>query len=115
VTATTEPGWQVVAVDRRASARTKQLTALTGPKGELTILGLDAAGATLEGVSPKQIGYVVGGLPAGARFSLAVWNRAGDGKNEVVGPISADGAGVARVTVPLHAVFALATTPVSFA
>jgi hypothetical protein len=114
VTATTEPGWTVVAVDRGGSARTKQLTAFAGPKGELTILGLDAAGATLDGVSPKEVGYTIAGLAAGAKLSLALWNRLGDGKNEVVGPITADAAGVARVTVPLHAVFALTTTAVAF-
>ena len=114
VTATTEPGWTVVAVDRGATARTKQLTAFTGPEGELTILGLDAAGATLDGVSPKQVGYAVGGLPSGAKFTLVLWNRDGDGENEVVGTVTADAAGVARVTVPLHAVFALTTTSASF-
>jgi hypothetical protein len=113
VTATTEPGWTVVAVDRGAPARTKQLTAFAGPEGELTILGLDTAGAALDGVSPKQIGYVVGGLPAGAKFTLVVWNRDGAGANEAVGTITVDGAGVARVTMPLHAVFALTTKPVS--
>jgi hypothetical protein len=113
VTATTEPGWTVVAVDKGAPARTKQLTAFAGPEGELTILGLDTAGAALDGVSPKQIGYVVGGLPAGAKFTLVVWNRDGAGANEVVGPLAADATGVARVTVPLHAVFVLTTKPVS--
>jgi hypothetical protein len=114
VAATTEPGWTVVAVDKGAPARTKQLTAFAGPEGELTVLGLDTAGAALDGVSPKQIGYVVGGLPAGAKFTLVVWNLDGAGANEAVGTITVDGAGVARVTVPLHAVFALTTTPVSF-
>jgi hypothetical protein len=113
VTATTEPGWTVVAVDKGAPARTKQMTAFAGPEGDLTILGLDTAGAALDGVSPKQIGYVVGGLPAGAKFTLVVWNRDGAGANEAVGTITVDGAGVARVTMPLHAVFALTTKPVS--
>ena len=113
VTATTAPGWDVVAIDRGATARTKQLTAFAGPHGELTILGLDAAGAALDGVSPKQVGYAIGGLPSGAKFTLVVWNRDGAGANEVVGPIAADGAGVARVAVPLHAVFALTTRAVS--
>jgi hypothetical protein len=113
VTATTEPGWTVVAVDKGAPARTKQMTAFAGPEGDLTILGLDTAGAALDGVSPKQIGYVVGGLPAGAKFTLVVWNRDGAGANEAVSTITVDGAGVARVTVPLHAVFALTTKAIS--
>jgi hypothetical protein len=113
VTETTEPGWKVVAVQRRGRARTKQLTAFVGPEGELTILGLDAAGGTLNGVSPIHVTYTIGGLPSGASFTFVVWNRTGSGQNEVVGTIAADEAGVASVSVPLHAVFALSTKPVS--
>jgi hypothetical protein len=115
VTETTEPGWKVVTVERRGpSARTKQLTAFTGPEHELTILGLDAAGGTLNGVSPIEVTYTIGGLPAGATFTFVVWNRSGGGQNEVVGTIAADETGIATVAVPLHAVFALTTKPVSF-
>jgi hypothetical protein len=115
VTGTTEPGWSVVAVERRGStARTKQLTAFVGPEGELTVLGLDAGGGALNGVSSTEVGYTIGGLPAGATFTFVVWNRAGNGRNEVVGTIGADDGGVVTVAVPLHAVFALTTKPVSF-
>jgi Glycosyl hydrolase catalytic core len=115
LTGTTEPEWKVVAVERRGpSARTKQLTAFTGPNQELTIVGLDTGGSTLNGVSPKEVSYTIGGLPPGATFTFVVWNRAGDGQNEVVGTIAADAAGVASVAVPLHAVFSLTTKPVSF-
>jgi Glycosyl hydrolase catalytic core len=115
VTETTAPGWKVVAVEqRRPSARTKHLTAFTGPEHELTILGLDAAGSTLNGVSPIQVTYTIGGLPSRAEFTFVVWNRSGDGQNEVVGTIAADETGIATIAVPLHAVFALTTKPVSF-
>lgn len=114
LTGTTEPGWKVVAVERRGStARTKQVTAFGGPAGELTILGLDSGGSTLNGVSPIQVTYAIRGLPAGATFTFVVWNRSGNGQNEVVGTIEADDAGVASVVVPLHAVFTLTTKPVS--
>jgi hypothetical protein len=114
VTGTTDPGWKVVAVVRRgATARTKQLTAFAGPEGELTILGLDAGGGQLNGVSPREVSYTIGGLPAAATFTFVVWNRTGDGRNEVIGTVAADQAGVVRVAVPLHAVFALTTKPVS--
>jgi hypothetical protein len=114
VTGTTESGWKVVAVERRgAAARTNQLTAFVGPDQELTVLGLDAAGGTLNSVSPIEVTYTIGGLPSGATFNFVVWNRTGDGRNEVMGTIAADKAGVATVVVPLHAVFALTTKPVS--
>jgi hypothetical protein len=114
VTGTTEPGWRVVAVERRRpTARTKQLTAFAGPDQELTVLGLDAAGGALNGVSPIEVTYAIGGLPAGATFNVVVWNRTGDGRNEVVGTVAANNAGIATLAVPLHAVFALTTKPVS--
>ena len=47
-----------------------------------------------------------------ATFNFVVWNRTGDGRNEVVGTIAANKAGVATVVVPLHAVLALTTKPV---
>ena len=115
VTSTTEPGWNVVAVERRAAtARTKYLTAFAGPGGELTVIGLDSGGGRLNSVSPREVGYAIGGLPAETAFSFVVWNTSGDGRNEVVGEIATDDAGVVQVTVPLHAVFALTTKPVSF-
>jgi len=114
VTRTTQPGWRVVALERReASAATKELAAFAGPAGELTILGLDSAGATLNGVSPTQVSYTIGGLPPDASFTLVVWNQAGGGRNHIVGNIAADSEGVATVEVPLHAVFALTTRPVA--
>jgi hypothetical protein len=114
VTATTAPGWKAVALQRRQpSARTKYLAALAGPAGELTILGLDGAGGRLNGVSSRHVSFTIGGLPRRASFTLALWNRRGDGQNEVVGKVEADDAGVATVTAPLHAVFALTTKPVS--
>jgi hypothetical protein len=114
VTETTQPGWTTVGVQRRLrSARTKHLAAFTGPAGELTILGLDGAGARLNGVSARQVPYTIGGLPQRASFTLALWNRTGDGQNEVVGKVEADDAGVVTVVVPLHAVFALTTQPIS--
>jgi hypothetical protein len=110
---TADPGWRVVAVRRVASsARTKQVTALAGPAGKLTILGLDSAGGTLTGVSPRNVSYTIGGLPPRTRFTLVLWNRTGSGRNELAGELAADSAGVARLTVPLHSVFALTTQPI---
>jgi hypothetical protein len=114
VTETTERGWKVVGLQRRQrSARTKHLAAFAGPAGELTILGLDGAGARLNSVSARQVSFTIGGLPRRAPFTLVVWNRTGDGRNEVVGKVEADDAGVVSVAVPLHAIFALTTQPIS--
>jgi hypothetical protein len=112
VTAAARPGWRVLAVERRRpSARPKHLTAWAGPAGELTVLGLHARGAQLDGASPTLASYALGGLPPSSPFTLVVWNRAGDGRNELAGEVVSDAAGAARVAVPLHAVFALTTAP----
>jgi hypothetical protein len=114
VTETTEPGWKAVGLQRRQpSARTKYLAAFAGPAEELTILGLDGAGARLNTVSSRQVSFTIGGLPQQAPFTLALWNRTGDGQNELVGEVEADDAGQVTVSLPLHAVFALTTQPIS--
>jgi hypothetical protein len=111
VTATTGPGWRVLAVERRRpSARLKHLTAFAGPAGELTVLGLHAGGAQLDAVSPTVASYALGGLPPNSPLTLVVWNRTGEGRNEHADEVVSDTAGAATVAVPLHAVFALTTT-----
>jgi hypothetical protein len=105
-----QPGWKVVGLDSVSGSRL--LTAYAGPTGDMTVLGLDTAGAQLNTTSPVQVSYSVGGLPPLASFHLAVWNERGDGQNVIDGDVVADPAGVAVFTVPLHAVFSLTTLPV---
>jgi hypothetical protein len=105
LTQTVRRGWRVVAVD--GAVGTKLVTALTGAAGEVTVIGLDTSAATLNGVSPTQVTYSVAGLPPLAQLHLFVWNRVGDGTVSDAGLVTTDGAGVATVTIPLHAVFAL--------
>jgi hypothetical protein len=108
VTMTTDPGWRVLDVQRSA-ASTKQLTAFAGDAGELTILGLDSRGALLNTASRTRSSYTIGGLPPHSSFALLLWNRAGGGQVVVDSTIAADANGVATITVPLQAVFALTT------
>ena len=85
-----------------------------GPNGELTIVGLDTHGRTLNAASTEPAPtYSIGGLPPNTKFNLALWNAAGDGENSVAGTIETGPAGVARFEVPLHAAFSLTTVPVS--
>jgi len=110
VTNTTKAGWRVVEVSRNTTAPTKQLAAFVGEGGEQTILGLDTAGATLNGVSATTNSYTIGGLEPNTDFNFFVWNRDGEGKLVLDRKISADSDGVATVAAPLHAVFALTTS-----
>ena len=108
VTLTTGAGWRVVALDQaKRAAGTKRVAAFAGGAEEVTFLGLDTRGATLNGVSPVRVDYALGGLPPRTPLRLLLWNRAGDGKLDVDTTLTADSAGIARIRAPLHSVFAL--------
>ena len=109
-TMSVQPGWKVVGLD--GASGSKLLAAYSGPAGDMTVFGLDTAGAQLNAASPVQVSYSVGGLHPMTSFHLAVWNEKGDGQNVVDGDIVADPAGVAVFSVPLHAVFSLTTMQV---
>ena len=130
---TTARGWQVLGVDPWTTAdeaepiarqttdpptwiwdpAEQELTAYSGPDGQLTIVGLDTNGRTL--VTPNGVSsdYSVGGVPPDTTFTLALWNATGDGTNSVAQTITTGAAGVARFSVPLQAAFVLTTVPVS--
>jgi Glycosyl hydrolase catalytic core len=113
VTLTTEEGWRVVHLKPKSPASTKRLVALKGPGTQLTILGLDSRGAKTNGVSQTKVSYIIDGLRRNAAFTLLLWNRAGGGQLASDGTITSNARGVASVTAPLHAVFALTTKSVS--
>jgi len=109
-TMTVKPAWQVVGLDGEAG--TKLLAAYSSTTGDLTLIGLDTAGAQLNTASPTQDSYSIGGLPPSTPFKLVIWNQNGDGQNTTAGTIVSDAAGVATLTAPLQSVFALTTAPV---
>jgi hypothetical protein len=123
---TTARGWQVLGVDpwTEDDAATRydrpnpdqpeqELTAYSGPDGQLTVVGLDTHGRALTAPNGQSSSYSIGGLPPYTTFTLALWNAAGDGKNSVDATVSANAAGVVRFDVPLQAAFVLTTVPVS--
>ena len=129
---TTAPGWQIVGVDPWDSSdwgvpayRTnlgdatndqpeQEITAYAGPAGELTVVGLDTHGKSLNVASTDPPSpYSIGGLPPNMTFTLAEWNATGDGTNTIAGTVTTNAAGVVRFAVPLQAAFALTTVPVS--
>jgi hypothetical protein len=106
-TSTVRPGWSVIGID--SVADTRLVSAYADKAGHRTLIGLDTAGAQLNTVSPTQVSYTVGGLPASERLYLAIWNEGGDG---LVGParvVATDAAGVATFAVPQQGVFVLTT------
>ena len=129
---TTAPGWQIIGVDPWDSSDwgvptyrqnvgdttndqpEQELAAYYGPAGELTVVGLDTHGKSLNVASTDPpSSYSIGGLPPNTTFTLAEWNATGDGTDSIAGPVTTNAAGVARFAVPLQAAFALTTVPVS--
>ncbi len=106
-TATVKPGWSVVAVN--GDAGSKLVTAFMGPSDALTVIGLDTAGAQLNGTSAIETTYDIGGLPPRTMLHLAVWNKYGDGAITNDPDVQSDASGFATFAVPLQAVFALTT------
>jgi hypothetical protein len=109
-TATTEPGWRIVGVD--GAAGRKLLTAYAGDGDLLTVVGLDRDGGQLNDGSGAPISYSVGGLPPLETFTLVVWNRGGGGGLTSDETVTTDAAGVAWLTIPQHAIWALTTHPI---
>jgi hypothetical protein len=110
-TLTTAPGWRVLAVEPADRGDSRQLAALSGPDGELTIFGLDRGGALLNSTSSRKVEYRIGGLPPGRRLDLLLWNRTGGGRLVRDGAVTTDPDGSARLRAPLHSVFALTSKP----
>ncbi len=108
-TLTTQPGWRVLAVDRRAGRDTREVAGFAGPQGEVSVLGLDTRGSGLNGTSSSLAPFTIGGLPPSTRFELLLWNRSGNGKLAVGHPVLSDAAGIASLEIPIHSVFALTT------
>jgi hypothetical protein len=109
-TATTEPGWRIVGVDGDSGG--KVLTAYDGAGGT-TVVGLDSAGNQLNDGSGQPSTYTVSGLPSLTTFKLVVWNQDGTGRPSSDQELVTDALGIARLTVPQHAVWALTTHPIA--
>jgi hypothetical protein len=108
-TATTEPGWRIVGVDGNSGA--KLLTAYDGAGGT-TVVGLDSADNQFVASSGQPTGYTVSGLPSLTTFKLVVWNRDGNGRLTSDQEVVTNDLGIARLSVPQHAVWALTTHPI---
>ncbi len=100
--------WQVVAVDQVAET-SRVLAGYVSKSGQRTVVGLDTAGALLNGVSPISVPYSIGGLPPSTKLRLAIWNEAGNGLVGTTRTVSTDAVGVVNITVPQHAAFVLTT------
>jgi hypothetical protein len=106
LTTTVKRQWEIVAVDA-VPGTSRMLAAYLGKKGQETVIGLDAAGAQLNAVSPAASSYTIAGLPPAKPLNLLVWNQAGDGLVAPRQKVESDAAGFVTIAVPQHAVFVL--------
>jgi hypothetical protein len=108
LTTTVKRDWSVVAVDSVPNT-SRILAAYLGKTKQLTVVGLDTAGAQLNTVSATAVPYTIAGFPPSRRVNVEIWNTAGDGLVTRGPALMADAAGVVTITVPQHAVFVLTT------
>ncbi len=108
LTTTVKRDWDVVAVDSAPNS-SRLLAAYLGKSKQLTVVGLDTAGAQLNTVSTTPVSYAIAGLPPSKQANLLIWNEAGDGLVGAKKPVLADANGVATITVPQQGVFVLTT------
>jgi hypothetical protein len=105
---TVRPGSNVVALHPQSGAANgKELSAFAGAEGELTVVGLHRDGATINSRSRRQVSYSIGGLPPHSSFTPHLWNKDGRGFNQTERRVTVGGDGIARLSVPLQAIFAL--------
>ena len=107
-TTTVKRGWQVVAVDSVPDT-SRILAAYLGKKKQLTVIGLDSAGAQLNAGVPTATPYSVAGFPPSKPVNLLIWNANADGLVAPRQKVTADANGVVNVSISQHAVFVLTT------
>jgi hypothetical protein len=108
LTTTVKRGWEVVAVDSVPDT-SRILAAYLGKKKQLTIVGLDTAGAQLNAGSTTVTPYTIAGLPPSKPVNLLIWNANADGLVAPRQTVKADANGVVTVNISQHAVFVLTT------
>ncbi|HSC74167.1 MAG TPA: hypothetical protein VLB89_08370 [Gaiellaceae bacterium] len=107
-TTTVKRGWQVVGTDS-VPGTSRLLASYVGKKKQLTMIGLDTAGAQLNTGTTATTSYSIAGLPPSKPVNLLVWNANADGLVAPRQTVTADANGVVSVTISQHAVFVLTT------
>ncbi|MFL6012249.1 MAG: hypothetical protein ACJ734_10740 [Gaiellaceae bacterium] len=107
-TTTVRRGWQVVATDGVPNT-SRILAAYRGKQKQLTVIGLDTAGAQLNAGVTTATPYSIAGFPPSKAVNLLIWNANADGLVAPKQRVTADANGVVTVNVSQHAVFVLTT------
>jgi hypothetical protein len=107
-TTTVKRGWQVVATDS-VPGTSRLLASFLGKKKQLTVIGLDTAGAQLNAGTSTTTSYSIAGFPPSKPVNLLVWNANADGLIVPKQTVTADPNGLVNVTAPQQAVFVLTT------
>jgi hypothetical protein len=107
-TSTVKRGWEVVSVDSVPDT-SRLVAAYVGKKQQLTVIGLDTAGAQLNAGTQTATPYSIAGFPPSKPVNLLIWNANADGLVAPRQKVTADANGVVNLSISQHAVFALTT------
>jgi hypothetical protein len=107
-TTTVRRGWQVLSMGSVPDT-SRILAAYRGQKKQLTVIGLDTAGAQLNVGTTTTSSYSIAGFPPSKPVNLLIWNANADGLVAPRQRVTADANGVVNVTVAQHSVFVLTT------
>jgi hypothetical protein len=107
-TTTVKRGWEVVSVDSVPDT-SRILAAYVGKKKQLTVIGLDTAGAQLNAGTTTATPYSIAGFPPSKPVNLLIWNANADGLVAPKQAVTADANGVVNVSISQQAVFVLTT------
>ena len=107
-TTTVKRGWQVVATDSVPNT-SRLVAAYLGGKKQLTMIGLDTAGAQLNVGTTTATPYSIAGFPPSKPVNLLIWNANADGLVAPRQVVIADANGVVSLSISQQAVFVLTT------
>jgi len=107
-TTTVKRGWQVVATDSVPDT-SRLVASYLGKKKQLTVIGLDSAGALLNTGTTITSSYSIAGFPPSKPVNLLIWNANADGLVAPRQVVKADANGVVGVTIAQQSVFVLTT------
>jgi hypothetical protein len=107
-TTTVKRGWRVVAMDS-VPATSRILSAYLGGRKQLTVIGLDTAGAQLNAGTTTATPYTIAGFPPSKPVNLLIWNANADGLVAPRQVVTADANGMVSLSISQQAVFVLTT------
>lgn len=102
-----DAGWNVLEVS--GGAETQLVVAFAHPsdRSQISIIGLDKKGASLNTKTTTKSTYTISGVPANTQFQLCLWNKTGNGQTSFGDHATSNSAKTVSFDVPHHCAFVL--------